>query len=313
MTPEPPNANVFNCTECGNTVTRHEREVVGDNPCPECDCPMTAVAVAPKETDAFDRKIKCMGCKFVIPIGSSFPPTRPTCPKCKERKMTFVSTRREDDPDFKAKESEHTLDGFERTRAPKYYPEATESEHVEIYEENGERIPELVTSEDDESDDEDLGIARLADESAEFQIEDDLEVPEPKGDFELEDPNFELSVETNLRELSKEEREELLDALRMNVERRVETINGIRTCPAKDDPEIVAEADIEYDHEYSLGDDTDWTGLPGDAIPIAENDTHVKIALLDSTPRDTVHAEKEALRQNEWESVEEFREDVQWE
>lgn len=67
----------------------------------------------------------------------------------------------------------------------------------------------------------------------------------------------------------------------------------------------------EYDHEYTVGETIPWE-LPADVIPLAENDTHVKITLIDTLDLDTVHAEKEALRQGDWESVEEFREDVEW-
>jgi len=69
----------------------------------------------------------------------------------------------------------------------------------------------------------------------------------------------------------------------------------------------------EYDREFVMGEGKWRDHVPQDVIPVAENDTHVKIALIDEVPTDTVHAEKEALHKQEWSSVEEFREDVEWE
>lgn len=68
----------------------------------------------------------------------------------------------------------------------------------------------------------------------------------------------------------------------------------------------------EYTHDYTVGEETEWDDLPRDVIPISENETHVKIALIDEVPTDTVHVEKKALREKEWESVEDFRDDVDW-
>lgn len=67
-----------------------------------------------------------------------------------------------------------------------------------------------------------------------------------------------------------------------------------------------------YDHEYTAGEETEWD-LPDNVVPLAENDTYVKIGLIDDLPSQTVHAEKKALREKDWDSVEAFRADIDWE
>lgn len=71
----------------------------------------------------------------------------------------------------------------------------------------------------------------------------------------------------------------------------------------------------EYDYEFRVGEETEWDDLPYNVVPVAENDDCVKIALVDRVPFEQsqiVHADKEVLREREWDSVEEFRQDVDW-
>ena len=68
----------------------------------------------------------------------------------------------------------------------------------------------------------------------------------------------------------------------------------------------------DYDHEFTMGEDTEWDSLPDDIIATKENDEMVKIALLDQSPIQIVHAEKKAVREKNFTDVEEFRELVDW-
>lgn len=69
----------------------------------------------------------------------------------------------------------------------------------------------------------------------------------------------------------------------------------------------------EYTHEYTVSEETEWD-LPQYVIPLAENETEVKIALIDKLegPIPTVHVDKEVLREKSWDTADEFREDVDW-
>lgn len=67
-----------------------------------------------------------------------------------------------------------------------------------------------------------------------------------------------------------------------------------------------------YTHEFTVGEETEWDDLPKDMIATAENETDVKIILLDEYLIRIVHAKKEAIRVKEIETVDEFREYVDW-
>lgn len=72
----------------------------------------------------------------------------------------------------------------------------------------------------------------------------------------------------------------------------------------------------EYDYEFKMGESTEWDWLPKNILSVSENETDVKLVLIDETPFRTVHAEKKALRKVESDggvdSVEEFEQYIDW-
>jgi len=68
----------------------------------------------------------------------------------------------------------------------------------------------------------------------------------------------------------------------------------------------------KYTHEFTVGEETEWNNFPNEMVATKENDEWIKIALLDERRIPIVHAEKEAVRKADFETVDEFREYVNW-